>query len=342
MKIMDSELEKILDAIKEVPSRDSDMAENSRARYLSEIKSVGSGAVSNSDNLRHTNWKQKISYLFKTRKEFVPMLTQIISAILIATTLIAGGGGATVYASQNAMPGSVLYPVKIWSEDARLGFAQNTSNQFDLNLEYADRRVQELINMDEEGLSEIDDPAETSIQIVERLQLHIQESLRLAGEVGDPEKAMIKLQTHLQTQTRLLGQQPESADPEFEKLMLQTQMMLQERLRLVDEQLDPLYIRQQNQAQEQNQIHSGTKMPNGNPATVGEGPNGPAKTAQGTPGSGYGPGPNVEETPTPGGQFGPGTQHTPVQPGNNWQPSQAPSEPNNGDNKPGNGGKGGK
>jgi len=339
---MDSELEKILDAIKEVPSRDSDMAENSRARYLSEIKSVGSGAVSNSDNLRHTNWKQKISYLFKTRKEFVPMLTQIISAILIATTLIAGGGGATVYASQNAMPGSVLYPVKIWSEDARLGFAQNTSNQFDLNLEYADRRVQELINMDEEGLSEIDDPAETSIQIVERLQLHIQESLRLAGEVGDPEKAMIKLQTHLQTQTRLLGQQPESADPEFEKLMLQTQMMLQERLRLVDEQLDPLYIRQQNQAQEQNQIHSGTKMPNGNPATVGEGPNGPAKTAQGTPGSGYGPGPNVEETPTPGGQFGTGTQHTPVQPGNNWQPSQAPSEPNNGDNKPGNGGKGGK
>jgi len=339
---MDSELKKILDAIKEVPLRDPDMAENNRARYFNEIKSVEFGAVSNSDNLRHTNWKQKISYLFKTRKEFVPMLTQIISAILIAATLIAGGGGATVYASQNAMPGSALYPVKIWSEDTRLGFAQNTSNQFDLNLEYANRRVEELINMDEEGLSEIDDPAETSIRIMERLQLHIQEALRLAGEVGDPEKAMIKLQTHLQTQAMLLRQQTESADPEFEKLMLQTQMMLQERLRLVDEQLDPLYIRQQNQVQEQNQIHSGTKTPNGNPTNAGEGPKGPAETAQGTPGSGYGPGTDVEETPAPGGQFGPGMQHTPVEPGNKGQPSQAPSEPNNGDNEPGNGGKGGK
>jgi len=342
MKMMDSELEKILDTIKEVPLRDPDMAENSRARYFNELKSVEFGAVSNGDNLRHTNWIQKICYLFKTRKEFVPMLTQIISAILIAATLIAGGGGATVYASQNAMPGNTLYPVKIWSEDTRLAFAQNTSNQFDLNLEYANRRVEELINMDEEGLSEIDDPAETSIRIMERLQLHIQEALRLAGEVGDPEKAMIKLQTHLQTQTRLLAQQTESADPEFEKLMLQTQMMLQERLRLIDEQLDPLYIRQQNQVQEQNQIHTETKTPNGNPATAGEGPKGPAETAQGTPGSGYGPGPDVEETPTPGGQFGPGAQHTPVEPGNNGQPSQAPLEPNNGDNKPGNGGKGGK
>ena len=344
MKSPNSELEKVLASLEEVPPRDSTMAGKGRARYLSEVDSVIAQDVSNRQNLRHINWKQKINYLFQARKEFVPMLTQIVSAILIAATLIAGGGGATVYASQNAMPGEVLYPVKTWSEDARLGITQNPTNQFELNLEFVNRRVEELIGLSEEEPGEIDDMVESQNRLMERLQLHIQKALNLVDELEEPELARTRLQTHLQAQNRLLEQRLQSVDPEFEPLMLRTRQMIQERLRLVEEELEPQQLQEQNQVQEQNQIRLATQAQTGKPEETGQGSNGPMGTPQGTPGNGYGPGP--EETPTPGGQYGPGEQQTPVGPKNVGQPTQAPSEPgengDNGGNGSGNGGKGGK
>ena len=137
---------------------------------------------------------------------------------------------------------------------------------------------------------------------MERLQLHIEEALNLVDELEEPELAMTRLQTHLQAQTRLLEQHLQSVDPEFEPLMLRTRQMIQERLRLVDEELEPQQLQEQNQVQEQNQIQLATQAQTGKPEETGQGPNGPMGTAQGTPGNGYGPGP--EETPTPGGQYG--------------------------------------
>ena len=61
MKTPNFDLEQALAPLKEVPSRDSILAEKSRARYLSEVDSVISQPVSNGQNLRHTNWKQKIN-----------------------------------------------------------------------------------------------------------------------------------------------------------------------------------------------------------------------------------------------------------------------------------------
>ena len=339
MKTPKFDLDQALAPLKEVPPRDPARAEKGRVNFLAEVDAIISHPVSTEQNLRHTNWKNQISNLFQTRKELVPMFTQIISAILIAATLIAGGGGATVYASQNAMPGDMLYPVKTWSEETRLELTQNAMTQFDLNLEFANRRVEELISLEDEESGEVEDTDETPIRLMDRLQLHIEDALRLMDQVEDPELAMTRLQTHLRTQTKLLEDCLGSADPELEPVMLRTHQMLQDRLRLVDEELEPEQLQEQNQVQEQEQIQLGTQTQTGKPEEAGQGPNGPVETAQGTPGSGYGPG--LEETPTPGGQYGPGPEVTSTPKYIN-QPTQAQPVQNEGDNDGGSGKSGGK
>ena len=73
----------------------------------------------------------------------------VAAAAVIMVILV--GGGTTVAASSDAMPDAFLYPVKLAVEDVRLRFAGSDINKAELQAEFADRRVDEMAKMVEEG-----------------------------------------------------------------------------------------------------------------------------------------------------------------------------------------------
>ena len=78
------------------------------------------------------------------------MLTTL-TAILLALAVSFGGAGATVYAAQAALPGDVLYPVKIGLEDAQVALSANEATGAQLRLDLAQRRMEETIALIAQG-----------------------------------------------------------------------------------------------------------------------------------------------------------------------------------------------
>jgi len=64
-----------------------------------------------------------------------------VVTIVIVLSLMAGG---TAYASQGSLPGDLLYPVKIGTEDARLLIAGDSADKVNLNLQFAQTRLEEM------------------------------------------------------------------------------------------------------------------------------------------------------------------------------------------------------
>lgn len=97
-----------------------------------------------------------------------------MAAIIIAIVLIvASTGGGTAYASQDALPGDILYPEKTFIESSRLFFASSDQTESETHLQIADNRIDELARL----------PADRS-RFVERLmesyENHIQQGLNSA------------------------------------------------------------------------------------------------------------------------------------------------------------------
>ncbi len=65
----------------------------------------------------------------------------LVVVIIIFVSMMAGG---TVYASQDSLPGDMLYPVKTGTEDARLLIAGSNSAKVDLNMKFANTRIIEI------------------------------------------------------------------------------------------------------------------------------------------------------------------------------------------------------
>jgi hypothetical protein len=68
----------------------------------------------------------------------------IAAALLIA---VVGAGGGTIYASQDALPDSPLYRVKLASEDVRVWFTFGDSAKADLLLNQSNERREEIMEM---------------------------------------------------------------------------------------------------------------------------------------------------------------------------------------------------
>lgn len=70
--------------------------------------------------------------------------------VFIAISLLSLGGVGTVYASTDALPGDVLYPVKIASEDIQLFFSDDEGD-VELLLNFMDERIQEMEMLKDEN-----------------------------------------------------------------------------------------------------------------------------------------------------------------------------------------------
>lgn len=163
-----------------------------------------------------------------------------MSWIIIVTTLISLiTGGGVVYASGNALPGDILYPIKTWVEEVRLAVASNETDA-GLHFQFAETRLAEIAALMEEG--ELDDVEEALGGYENQVQLMAQTMAKV--NALDPEEAIrmrTDLQTKLQDQARLmedwLADLGEEELPLQDRIreMLQSNTQLRERINEVNE-----------------------------------------------------------------------------------------------------------
>lgn len=123
--------------------------------------------------------------------------------IVIVTTILSliSGAGA-VYASNDALPGDVLYPVKMWTEDVQLAIAPDNVDK-DLYIQFANKRIEEAVKLIQAGRFE--DLDETAAGYQQRTELLTQTMLRIQAE--DPDEAIkfrLDLEEKLREQARIM------------------------------------------------------------------------------------------------------------------------------------------
>ncbi len=297
---LDPKLGSLLEQLRPTPARDQQTAARGRAKYLAEAKLIRQ-AVSPVHQDRHTRWIDTIQTAFG-RKERSPMIATLVT-ILLSVTLLFGGAGATVYAAQSSMPGDLLYPVKTYSEDARLDLAGGPQQQLGLSLDFTNRRADEIA-----GLSTTGKPIPTAV--VTRLQTEIEAALQLAASMDDTnlKMALERIQATIQRQEQKVAQVQARANLNAAPALEQVRLMLQLRLEQVKDGLaDPQGFRLRlRQGFQGGQATPGaTSVQPGSGGGTGPGPMNPSATPA-HDGTGPGPGPmNPSATPLHDGT-GPG------------------------------------
>lgn len=129
-----------LDGLRPVLPRDAIAAARGRAQFLALAQSLRK-SVSPKPVQRLLGWLESATIQTKER---YPMATTLTS-ILLALAMTFGGAGATVYAAQAALPGDVLYPVKLGLEDAQVALSPDETTDAQLRFEFVQRRIQETV-----------------------------------------------------------------------------------------------------------------------------------------------------------------------------------------------------
>lgn len=131
------------------------------------------------------------------RKRFVFAMRfiTVLLAIIVGTSALGGG---TLWAAGNSLPGDLLYPIKLATEDIRLALTSAPADQVGLALQFVEERVEEIQALVTAGRRV---PDETIV----RLERHIESALIQAAWVSDEEivdlLTCIASRTHVQAQT---------------------------------------------------------------------------------------------------------------------------------------------
>ncbi len=150
-----------------------------------------------------------------------------ITSLLIALSLVLGGTGAAVYASQDSQPGHMLYTLKTAGEDMQLQWTHREETKLQLALRFAARRMEEA-----QALAGNGQQIQESLAL--RLEKNLEAALMAAAAIEDPKEALeqIKeaLQLHQRDCLRIQGNLPE--DKDFGLNMVQN--MFEQKLRVVN------------------------------------------------------------------------------------------------------------
>ena len=104
------------------------------------------------------------------------VLFRSIAAVLVMVMFIGAG---TTWASEDALPGETLYPVKRFVEDTRLSLTTSESEEVDLRLAFTQRRLDEFDQLLDEGVVELDVMQEAHDEITRLQQLSSSDAARL-------------------------------------------------------------------------------------------------------------------------------------------------------------------
>jgi hypothetical protein len=150
---IDPELLEKIEMMRSTPERDAEIASQGRERYLIELESLPIA-----ENKSLLAWL-RIPLIFKSNKskEFSmnsktqKLALSTLFAIVFAFVLLFGGFSATAYASQTALPGDALFTVKTGLETTQVSLARDAYAKAQLQMRFAQRRLDEIIILLEQG-----------------------------------------------------------------------------------------------------------------------------------------------------------------------------------------------
>jgi len=122
---------------------------------------------------------------------FARLLPMLLVALLGAAIL----GGGVVWAASGSLPGELLYPVKLTTEDVRLALASTPQGQVDLALDFVEARAQEIEALAQAG-------GQMPDGTVARLEQHIQRALTRTASASDEALGGLLLQIAQRTGTQ--------------------------------------------------------------------------------------------------------------------------------------------
>jgi hypothetical protein len=206
-----------------------------------------------------------------------------LAAVLAVAVAIAGMGGGVVLAAE-AVPGDILYPVKLLSEDVRVALTPDPAGKAELEMAFVALRVQEMARLAQQGE---DVPGDVVARMTQQMQ---QAMLEIASARPEEVPALLE---RVMERTRLFQQVLEGAATGCSaatQARLREASQVMERTRL-DAENDPKFLEYQ--------------LQHGN-----EGTPGPHQEMSPTPG---GAGQQMQEQHSYQGTQGPQGQATPSQ-----------------------------
>lgn len=224
---IDPELLEKISLLESTPKRDPNLSEQSRQKYIAALETIplagkptGLGWLMGMFKLN----KSKEGYTVNNGSRKFAVSTLV--AILLVVVIIFGGASATAYAAQSALPGDALYPVKTSLEQTQISLANDAYNQAQLNLEFAQRRLDEIKELLSQGRTNDIDFASSEFEF------YIQEAMMASQLVQstDPERgaelnslvsqALLDYASALRT---VLINAPDSVKPVVERALLASQ-----------------------------------------------------------------------------------------------------------------------
>lgn len=183
--------------LKDVPLRDPKIKASQRAQYLAQIKQLP--ARQNSFSLSaywpfSTFKKVPATGRVKTSSSWYMPFGKVCTAVVLVLVFAFASLGVTAYAAQSSLPTSPIYAFKLITEDLRLHLTLNEEIKFDLALDYADKRVEEIAALQFQGVT-VQEP------VISRLQQQYELALEIASEM--PDDQMSQSLEQLQETTRI-------------------------------------------------------------------------------------------------------------------------------------------
>jgi len=223
--MLDSQLEDWFSSLRPITPRAPQAAQRGKNNFLAQGQSI-SAPVSKMTEQRHTRWIYSLQKYFKS-KEYSPMYATIASFVLVLA-LMFGGTGATVLAAQDSLPNQPLYQVKTFAEDLALRYTFRSAQRFQMELDYAARRLTEMAHLGKMG-------QEVPEATFQRLEEHLDQALIIAAQFEEAEmiRALHQIRERLQLYIETI---PDDLD--HDPLMIRIREMVQSRLSWAESGLD--------------------------------------------------------------------------------------------------------
>lgn len=125
---------KIALSIQEPPlmQLDNDYKQSAKARLLQQIRTPKQGKARSFTSIFSFGIPQQFAW------------ARVAVSVFIVVVLLSTLSTGTAFAAQSSLPGDLLYPVKTFTEDARLLIADGSDDKAELNLEFAQTRLEEM------------------------------------------------------------------------------------------------------------------------------------------------------------------------------------------------------
>jgi hypothetical protein len=204
MNKLEDEIKQKLEKLDAIPERNPLRVQSAKKNFLSEMHQLaGETTVS----VPGKSWWNQLNIKKETFSMKLITIATILSLLL--------GGGITAVGAQDSLPGDLLYPVKTLVEDIELGLATDPETEFDIALNHAFKRFEEIQILLDEG------------EVVgEAHLLAWQEAFQRALQYGvnteDPIGKLLMVQQQLKYQEEMMNKGEQTGVPfqnQFERMM---------------------------------------------------------------------------------------------------------------------------